>query len=290
MTRVNPIGWFIVAFFLIGGIAFTIALPWVGIGQIWIGVAVLVGIIYLLIGRRAARMEGMRQTGLPGTAQVLEMSQTGTYINENPVVKMKLQVQAQGLAPYQVEKKATVPLIAIGMLGSGRPLTVYVNPQDHEDIFIDWSGQPGGGMVGGMPGAPVTAGSMPFTFAFPDGSSVDLSSDAAAQQEILDVLRAKGLDPQQGTLDLRTNPDARAAVLDVIARRGYRVPEAARQGATAGVGATPPPPPPPPPPGPDPTDTRPGVDRLVELQQMRDKGLISEEDFEATKDRILKTL
>ena len=282
MTRVNPVGWFIVAFFLIGGIAFTIALPWVGIGQIWIGVAVLVGIIYLMIGRRGARMEAMRHTGLPGTAQVLEMSQTGVYINENPQVKMKLQVQAQGLAPYQVEKKATVPLIAIGMLGTGRPLTVYVNPEDHEDIFIDWSGQPGSGMAAG--GLPVAAGSMPFTFAFPDGTSVDLSNDAAAQQEILDVLRAKGLDPQQGTLDLRANPDARSAVLDVIARRGYRVPESARQGAAAGAGV------PPPPPGPDPTDTRPGVDRLMELQQMKDKGLISDEDFEATKERILKTL
>ena len=278
MTRVNPVGWFIVAFFLIGGIAFTIALPWVGIGQIWIGVAVLVGIIYLLIGRRASRMEGLRQTGLPGTAQVLEMEQTGVYINENPQVRMKLQVQAQGLAPYQVEKKATVPLIAIGMLGTGRPLTVYVNPQDHEDIFIDWSGQAGGGVTG----APVAAGSMPFTFAFPDGSSVDLSNDAAAQQEILDVLRAKGLDPHSGTLDLRSNPDARSAVLDVIARRGYRVPESARQGAAAGAAA----------PGDAAggADTRPGVDRLMELQQMRDKGLISEEDFEETKERILKTL
>jgi hypothetical protein len=284
MTRVNPVGWFIVAFFLIGGIAFTVAMPSIGIGQIWIGVAVLVGLIYLAIGRRASRMEGLRRTGLPGTAQVLEMSQTGVYINENPQVKMKLQVQAQGLAPYEVEKKATVPLIAIGMLGSGRPLTVYVNPNDHEDIFIDWSGQAAGAVASSLPGAPVAAGGVPFTFAFPDGSSVDLSSDAAAQQEILDVLRAKGYDPHQGTLDLRSNPDARAAVLDVIARRGYRVPEAARQGVAPG-GA-----PPGAPAGADPTDTRPGVDRLMELQQMKDKGLISDEDFEETKERILKTL
>jgi hypothetical protein len=285
MTRVNPVGWFIVAFFLIGGIAFTIALPWVGIGQIWIGVALLVAVIYLVIGRRASRMEGLRQTGLPGTAQVLEMSQTGVYINENPQVKMKLQVQAQGLAPFQVEKKATVPLIAIGMLGTGRPLTVFVNPNDHEDIFIDWSSQSAGAVAASMPGAPVTAGSMPFTFAFPDGSSVDISSDVAAQQEILDVLRAKGYNPHQGALDLRSNPDARSAVLDVIARRGYRVPESARQGV-APAGATPAAPAP----AADPTDTRPGVDRLMELQQMKDKGLISEEDFEETKERILKTL
>ncbi|MEA2132050.1 MAG: hypothetical protein QOJ85_4941 [Solirubrobacteraceae bacterium] len=280
MTRINTGGWFIVAFFLIGGIAFTIAMPGIGIGQIWIGVALLVGVIYLAVNRATGRKLALRQTGLPGTAQVLEMTQTGVYINENPQVKMKLQVQAQGLAPYQCEIKATVPLIAIGMLGTGRPLTVFVNPNDNEDIFIDWSNQAALG-AGGIPGAPVTAGSMPFTFAFPDGSNVDVSNDAAAQQEIIDVLRAKGFDPHQGTLDLRSNQDARAAVLDVIARRGYRVPEAARQGATAGAapGA-----------GGGSADTRPGVDRLVELQQMKDKGLITEEDFEETKERILKTL
>ena len=272
-TRMNlGVGWFLVAFFLIGGIAFTIALPWVGIGQIWIAVAVVLGLVYLVISRRQSRMESLRQTGLPGQAQILEMAQTGVYINENPQVRMKLSVQAQGLAPYVCEKKATVPLIALGMLGSGRPLSVFVNPNDHEDIYIDWSGAPAGG------GA-VAAGGGPFTFAFPDGSSVDLSNDAAAQQEILDVLRAKGYDPQQGTLDLRSSPDARAAVLDVIARRGYRVPESARQGdgaAAASSAGSP--------------DTRPGVDRLVELQQMKDKGLISDEDFEETKDRILKSL
>jgi hypothetical protein len=282
MTRINAGGWFIVAFFLIGGIAFTIALPSIGIGQIWIVVAAVIGVIYLVINRRTSQKLALRQKGLPGTAQVLEMSQTGVYINENPQVKMKLQVQATGIAPYQCEIKATVPLIAIGMLGTGRPLTVYVNPDDHEDIFIDWSGQSAAAAMSSMPGAPVTAGSMPFTFAFPDGSNVDLSNDAAAQQEILDVLKAKGLDPHQGTLDLRSNPDARSAVLDVIARRGYRVPEAARQGATAVPAAASP--------APDPTDTRPGVDRLMELQQMKDKGLISEEDFEETKERILKTL
>jgi hypothetical protein len=277
MTRINAGGWFIVAFFLIGGIAFTVALPSIGIGQIWIAVAVVIGVVYFLINRRSDRKLALRQTGLPGTAQILEATQTGVYINENPQVKLSLNVQAQGIPPYQTEIKATVPLIALGVLGSGRPLTVYVNPDDHEDILVDWSNQAVLGGAG-MPGAPVSAGSGPFTFAFPDGSSVDLSSDAAAQQEILDVLRAKGLDPHSGTLDLRANPDARAAVLDVIARRGYRVPEAARQGATAGAAAA------------GGADERPGVERLVELQQMKEKGLITDEDFEETKERILKSL
>jgi hypothetical protein len=71
-------------------------------------------------------------------------------------------------------------------------------------------------------------------------------------------------------------------VLDVIARRGYRVPESARDGDGVGAGAAAS--------SSGSVDTRPGVDRLVELQQMKDKGPISDEAFEETKDRILKSL
>jgi hypothetical protein len=202
VTRPNAIGWFIVAFFLIGGIAFWVALPWVGIGQIWVAVAVGIGALYLFMGRRAGRAEALRTTGLPGQAQILEMTQTGVYINESPQVKLKLQIQATGIPPYQLEKRITVPLIALGMLGSGRPLTVYVDPSDHEKVFFDWSAAAAGGVA--VPGG----GDKP-------GPAPPATSD------------------------------------------GHE---------------------------------RPGVERLVELQQMRDKGLISEADFQATKDRILKSL
>ena len=206
MMRPNATGWFIVAFFLIGGIAFWIALPWVGIGQIWVGVAVLIGIVYALMSRRADQMEALRTRGLPGQARILEMTQTGVYINENPQVKLKLHVEAAGIPPYDLEKKVTVPLIALGTLGSGRPLSVYVDPNDHENVFVDWSGAPAGAASG--------MASAPFTFAFPDGTSVDLTNDGSAQAEVLEVLRANGLDPSSGTLDLRSNPKARQAVLD----------------------------------------------------------------------------
>src|SRR5919199_2836800 len=117
------------------------------------GVAVVIAIVYFLVNRRASAMQELTQTGLPGQAQILEMTQTGVYINENPQVKMKLRVEARGLAPYECEKKVTVPMIALGMLGSGRPLSVYVDPADHENIYIDWSGAPAGGAAGGGRGA-----------------------------------------------------------------------------------------------------------------------------------------
>jgi hypothetical protein len=284
VTRVAGWAWFIVAFFFLGGIAFTITEPSIGIGQIWIAVSVVIGLVYFAVNRRADRMQALTKTGLPGTAQILEMTQTGVYINENPQVKMKLRVDAQGLAPYECEKKVTVPLIALGTLGSGRPLSVYVDPNDHQNMYVDWSGS---GVAAG--GGAVTPGGGPFTFAFPDGTSVDLSSDAAAQKEILDVLRANGIDPHAGTLDLRTNERVRQAVLDVVRRRGYAVPAGA--GASAGAaapaaGAA----------GPDAAaspgggDERSGVERLMELQQAHDKGLIDDDEFEATKERILKSM
>ena len=46
MTRPNPVGWFIVALFLIGGVAFTIALPGIGLGEIWIAVALFLAVLY----------------------------------------------------------------------------------------------------------------------------------------------------------------------------------------------------------------------------------------------------
>src|SRR5438067_2435323 len=114
MTGVNPIGWFIVAFFLIGGIIFWIAEPGIGIGQIWVAVAVLVGLIYVAINRRGRQMQQLRQTGTPGQATILEMTQTGVYINENPQVKLKMRIEAAGIPPYELEKKVTVPMIALG--------------------------------------------------------------------------------------------------------------------------------------------------------------------------------
>jgi len=202
MTRVNPVGWFIVVFFLVGGIIFWITIPDIGIGQIWTIVAAFLALLYFTINRRGQRVQQLRQTGTPGTATVLEMTQTGVYINENPQVKLKMRIEASGIAPYELEKRVTVPMIALGVLGSGRPLTVHVDPNDHNNVAIDWSTAAGAA-------APVPAGT---------GSA---------------------------------------------------------QPAAAGGGDH---------------EDRSGAERLMDLQQMRDKGLITEKEFEENKTRILKDL
>lgn len=142
MMRPNATGWILVAFFFIGGIAFTVTMPGIYIGQIWIGVSVLLAIVYFVMSNRAGSADKLKQTGIPGQAHILEITQTGTYINEQPRVRFRFRVEGSGLDPYEVKKTITVPQIALGALTAGRPLTVYIDPANHEKFAIDWFAQP----------------------------------------------------------------------------------------------------------------------------------------------------
>jgi hypothetical protein len=137
-TRVNPVGWGLALFFLAGGILFWITIPEIFIGQIWVAVSLFLIVIYSLVGSRARAAARRRAEGLPGQATILEMTQTGTQINEQPLVKLKLQVEASGIEPYEIEKRVVVPLVALGTLTSGRPLVVYVDRENHDELTIDW--------------------------------------------------------------------------------------------------------------------------------------------------------
>jgi hypothetical protein len=131
-----------VLFFLVGGIAFTVSEPGIWIGQIWIAVAIFLALVYFGMSRRADSAAKLKATGLPGTADILQVSQTGTYVNNQPRVHFRLRIQAQGVTPFETEKTVTVPQIALGALTSGRPLTVYLDPVDHNKFAIDWFGPP----------------------------------------------------------------------------------------------------------------------------------------------------
>lgn len=56
MNRGNKVGWALVIFFLLGGAIFTIVMPEIGIGQIWMAVALFLGALYFLLGRFANRV------------------------------------------------------------------------------------------------------------------------------------------------------------------------------------------------------------------------------------------
>ena len=263
MQRPNAVGWGLVIFFLAGGIAFWITIPEIYIGQIWVAVALFLGALYIFMSRRAEKMESLRTTGIPGRATILETTQTGMYVNEQPQVKLKLRVEGQGQAPYEIDKRIVVPLIALGRLSSGQPLNVFIDREDRENLFIDWSG--GGG---------VAAGGMTVSNE-QTGGTVNVS-DPAAQQVVMQTLQKHGIDPSSGTVDLRQMPEVRAAVLDALKQHGVDAAHATAAASPATTVTS------------EPAGTGEPLDRLTKLMQLKNAQLISDEEFAEHRERILK--
>jgi hypothetical protein len=120
----------------------------------------ITGIVLILIGARvrssAAATDRLLATGIPGTAQVIGLTQTGMYLNENPQVSMNLLITLPGRPPYAATRKEFVPLILLGRLSSGAPLAVRVDPVDPQRVAIEWGGT--GVMPMGMPIMPMGMG------------------------------------------------------------------------------------------------------------------------------------
>jgi len=77
-------------------------------------------------------------SGVPGQAQIVGLTQTSMYVNNQPVVEMQLQVTTAMRPPYVVTRRETVPLIMVGRLTSGHPLPVMVDPNRPDDLIILW--------------------------------------------------------------------------------------------------------------------------------------------------------
>jgi hypothetical protein len=139
-------------FFLLGGIFLVVGLgliiglgsiPYAGgamvmTGGIFVVVAIIVIIAGVIAGRNASRTQQVLQTGIPGTATITGLTQTGVYLNDQPQIAMNLLVQLPGEVPYAANVKQVVPLMLLGRLSSGAPLSVRVDQMDRSKVEIDW--------------------------------------------------------------------------------------------------------------------------------------------------------
>ncbi len=86
------------------------------------------GGIMLFSYRRGQRIQRLEQVGLHGTATVLQANDTGTYINNQPLIWMELQVEATGQNPYIVEKRQVVPYTKMSQVQTDSKISVLVDP------------------------------------------------------------------------------------------------------------------------------------------------------------------
>jgi hypothetical protein len=84
-----------------------------------------------------AATANLAQTGIPATAQILSVQQTGVMVNYNPEVLAVLQVTHPHTgASYQVQAKSVVPQIAIPQIQPGATVNVRISPTNPMEVAL----------------------------------------------------------------------------------------------------------------------------------------------------------
>ncbi|MBB5164358.1 SHOCT domain-containing protein [Mycobacterium sp. AZCC_0083] len=214
-----------------------------------------------------AKTQMLEATGVLALAQVTGIAETGTRINEQPLVKLSLHVEGPGLTPFDTQDSVLASVSRLPMI-TGRKLVLLVDPATNQ-YQIDWNRS---ALVVGMVPAQ-------FTLA-EDNRTYDLSGQAAPLMEIMQILKANNV-AMNGTIDIRSNPAVRQQVMNVVRRTAaqqapppaYMPPPAQASSFTATA-------------PPEPSTSQ----RLQELETLRATGAISETEYAAKRQQIISAL
>jgi hypothetical protein len=75
-------------------------------------------------------------SGIPGQATVNGLSETGTVVNNAPVMELDLTVAVPGREPYTVKHRQLVAYAAMGNFQPGSSFPVHVDQQDPTKLVI----------------------------------------------------------------------------------------------------------------------------------------------------------
>jgi hypothetical protein len=127
-----------IAFALMFAIAGIIAPEFRGTAILTGGLLALIGVPFLFVAYRAAAKDRLHETGIDGTARILGLTQTGVWMNNNPYVRLDLEVTVEGHPRYEIHHGEIVPQVLIGRLTKGTPLHIKVDPHHPSHIVVDW--------------------------------------------------------------------------------------------------------------------------------------------------------
>ncbi|MBW0014219.1 SHOCT domain-containing protein [Mycobacterium sp.] len=207
--------------------------------------------------KSSAKNAELEQHGVLGLAQITGLTETGTRINEQPLVKVNLHISGPGIVPFDSQDRVLASVTRLGNL-TARKLVVVVNPTTQE-YRIDWERS---ALVNGLVPAQ-------FTLA-EDNRTYDLSGQVGPLMEILQILKAHNV-PLNQAGDLRSNPVLRQQIQAVVRR-------AAEQQAPAASGG----------PAPVATPPQPSIaQRLQELETLRASGALTDQEYAARRAQII---
>jgi hypothetical protein len=146
MMKMNTAGW-------IGVIAGIVGLL-VGVGAviitagetgIYIGLGMLLlfgGLFFLfyqLFFKSLINNRRLQKTGIPGKARILEVKDTGVTINNNPQVKLILEVKNSFGQKYSASCKVVVSRINPGAYSTGMEVPVRIDPKNELNVALDFT-------------------------------------------------------------------------------------------------------------------------------------------------------
>lgn len=115
-------------------------MQWIVVPMVLITV-VAIAAVFWVFRRFLSGNQALLRNGIPGTATVLSVRDTGATINRvNAVVELGLRVTIPGRPPYQTMLETMVGRMNWGSVQPGTQLAVRVDPANAQHIAIDWKG------------------------------------------------------------------------------------------------------------------------------------------------------
>lgn len=109
-----------------------------------IGMLLLFGgmfyLFYRIFFKPMTNASRLQKTGIPGKARILEVRDTGVTINNNPQVKLVLEVKNNFGQKYNAQCRVLVSRINPNAYAPGMEIPVKIDPKNEQNVVIDYSG------------------------------------------------------------------------------------------------------------------------------------------------------
>jgi hypothetical protein len=255
---VGPI--FLVVYFVLGQLGIVQWMLYVG-AFITIADVVIALALANYGAKSSAKTAALEQSGVLALAHITGLTETGTWINNQQVVKVHLHIAGPGFLPFDSEDRVIASITRLGNLNA-RKVVVLVNPttQEHQ---IDWERS---ALVNGLMPAQFTVAE--------DNTTYDLTGQAGPLMEILQILKSNNV-PLNGMVDIRSNLALREQIQAVVRRAAQQQPQPAAAGPSAPV-VTPP--------------HASVAERLQELETLRASGALTDQEYGSRRAQIISEI
>ena len=149
MMKMNTGGWIGVIAGIVGLlIGIGVVIVTAGETGIYIGLGMLVllgGLFFLfyqLFFKSLINSRRLQKTGIPGKARILEVRDTGVTINNNPQVKLILEVKNSFGQKYNTQCRVVVSRINPGAYSPGMEVPVRIDPKNELNVALDFTTTP----------------------------------------------------------------------------------------------------------------------------------------------------